>query len=63
MSFLSRDEGGYNRFVLGDTRRGTEEVNAALFGEAVRKEKHRSKDLEEDANRRRRKEADSWKPM
>ena len=46
----ARDEGGYSRFVLLDTRQGAEVADAARFAEAARNVKPTSKDLEEQVN-------------
>ena len=48
----ARYEGGYSRFMVIDSRRGTEVSDAARFVEQARKSKSRSKDLEEEATKR-----------
>ena len=48
----ARDEGGYSRFVLLDTRRGKEVADPPRFCEEAKKAKPRSEDLEEEGNKR-----------
>ena len=47
----ARDEGGYSRFVLLDTRRGKEVAHAARFAEQAKKERSQRGRLEEEVHR------------
>ena len=47
----ARDEGGYSRFVLFDTRRGQEVADAARFAEQAKKERTQRGRLEEELHR------------
>ena len=47
----ARDEGGYSRFVLFDTRRGKEVVDAARFAEQAKKKRSQRGRLEEEVHR------------
>ena len=47
----ARDEGGYRRFVVFNTRRGNEVADAARFCEEAKQAKPRSEHLEEEVKR------------
>ena len=48
---LARDGGGYNRFVVIDTRRATEVADAARFAEQAKKERSQRRSFEEEMGR------------